>query len=79
MPEERLGNLSKGSAGVKNHAYFDDVNWAALARKEVVPEFVPKIDDAFDSGNFKNRGADFEKKIEADKPGARHESWAEEF
>jgi CRP-like cAMP-binding protein/tRNA A-37 threonylcarbamoyl transferase component Bud32 len=79
LPEQRLGNLSQGSAGIKNHAYFEDINWAALARKEVTPEFLPKIDDAFDSGNFKNRSADFEKKIEADKPGANHEPWAEEF
>ena len=68
-----------GSDEIKNHPYFGDINWAALARKEIKPEFLPRINDAYDSGNFKNRGADFEIKIEADKPGTEHEHWAQEF
>ena len=79
LPEERLGNLKGRAQEVKNHPYFSDIDWGALARKEVKPDFIPRIDDAFDSANFKERNANFEKEIESDIQGTEHEEWASRF
>jgi len=69
----------QGSSDVKNHKYFADIDWVKLQQKAIKPEFIPAITDAYDSTNFKDRKDQFEKQIEADKPGAKHESWAMKF
>ena len=79
VPDERLGNLNGGSSDVKNHPYFENVDWIKLQQKAVKPDFVPAISDSYDSGNFKERNDDFERTIESDLPNAKHESWAQKF
>ncbi|KAL4129245.1 hypothetical protein PRIC2_005255 [Phytophthora ramorum] len=38
-PAERLG--SKGAHQVKNHLFFESINWAKLAKKQIAPPFRP--------------------------------------
>ena len=64
---------------MRNHPYFASIDWARLAAKAVTPDFKPTIDDAFDSGNFKQRGDYFEKTIEPDNASINHEPWAQDF
>ncbi|KAJ2717338.1 rim15, signal transduction response regulator [Coemansia spiralis] len=52
-PKRRLG--SGGAAEVKAHPFFDGVAWDALL--DMQPEFVPRVDDAEDTGYFDPRGA----------------------
>jgi X-X-X-Leu-X-X-Gly heptad repeat protein len=50
-PKHRLG--SQGDAEeLKNHPFFADVDWEALAKKNVVPPFKPKLKSELDVSNF---------------------------
>jgi serine/threonine protein kinase len=42
-PQLRLGSGPFGSDNIKRHPWFQEVDWAALLRKEVRPPFVPVI------------------------------------
>lgn len=47
-PKERLGHLN-GIIDIKEHAWFSDINWMELYRKELKAPFIPKNGDNFDS------------------------------
>ncbi|KAI9749091.1 MAG: hypothetical protein M4579_007007 [Chaenotheca gracillima] len=50
-PKHRLGaNLD--AEELKTHPFFDDVDWEALAKKNVVPPFKPKLKSVLDTSNF---------------------------
>jgi serum/glucocorticoid-regulated kinase 2 len=49
-PEKRLG--SDPNNPVRNHPWFEDVNWQALLEKKYDAPFVPKINDENDLQNF---------------------------
>ncbi|TKX20944.1 serine/threonine-protein kinase-19 [Elsinoe australis] len=50
-PNHRLG--AKGDADeLMAHAFFADVDWAALGRKALVPPFKPKLKGELDTSNF---------------------------
>ncbi|EAW08094.1 serine/threonine protein kinase SCH9 [Aspergillus clavatus NRRL 1] len=50
-PSHRLG--AKGDAKeLMAHPFFNDVDWQALARKEVIPPFKPKLKSDTDTSNF---------------------------
>jgi hypothetical protein len=38
---ERLGCGAQGNLEIRGHAWFDSIDWHALLRKQVVPDFVP--------------------------------------
>eukprot|EP01063_Lacrimia_lanifica_P033664 TRINITY_DN6052_c0_g1_i1.p1 TRINITY_DN6052_c0_g1~~TRINITY_DN6052_c0_g1_i1.p1 ORF type:complete len:408 (+),score=114.31 TRINITY_DN6052_c0_g1_i1:39-1262(+) len=42
-PRQRLGTGPGGPRDVLNHPFFASVDWAAMARREVVPPFVPAV------------------------------------
>ena len=42
-PELRLGSGNSGSQDIKNHAWFAEINWESLLRKEIQPPFVPNL------------------------------------
>jgi len=50
-PKHRLG--ANGDAEeLKSHAFFADVDWVALAKKNLVPPFKPKLKSELDVSNF---------------------------
>ena len=51
-PSKRLGYGSNGTETIKKHPFFKDINWEELYNKKVEPEFVPKIFNELDLGNF---------------------------
>ena len=40
-PSKRLGCGNKGAEAIKAHPFFEGVNWEAVYRKMVKPDFVP--------------------------------------
>ena len=40
---KRLGNLYDGAQGVKNHAWFAEVTWDRLARKDIDAPYTPPV------------------------------------
>ena len=40
---KRLGNLHGGSKDVMNHAWFAEVTWERLARKDIDAPYVPPV------------------------------------
>jgi serum/glucocorticoid-regulated kinase 2 len=44
-PEERLGSGPTGVNAIKEHPFFADVDWDAVANRRVVPPFKPPIQD----------------------------------
>lgn len=40
---KRLGNLLRGSEDIKCHAWFAEVNWDRLARKDIEAPYVPPV------------------------------------
>lgn len=41
---KRYGNLKNGVADIKNHRFFDKLNWQALLTKKLDVPYVPKIE-----------------------------------
>lgn len=48
----RLGNLSRGHRDVKDHPWFNEMDFKKLLRKEVDGPWIPEINDPFDASNF---------------------------
>ena len=40
---KRLGNLLHGSDDIKNHAWFAEVNWERLAKRDIEAPYVPPV------------------------------------
>lgn len=53
-PRGRLGSFAAGDNDIRNHPFFDEIDWAKLAKKEVTVPMVPKITDPLDATNFRN-------------------------
>ena len=49
---KRLGNLRNGALDVKNHKWFEGVDWASVERKGIPAPIVPRIKSTGDSQNF---------------------------
>ncbi|XP_065908998.1 cAMP-dependent protein kinase catalytic subunit beta-like [Dysidea avara] len=49
---KRIGNLKNGVTDIKDHVWFDKINWVALANKEVKAPYIPYCGNAGDSTNF---------------------------
>ncbi|KAJ5973806.1 hypothetical protein N7481_011016 [Penicillium waksmanii] len=50
-PKHRLG--AEGDAKqLMEHPFFDDIDWDALCRKQVIPPFKPKLQSDTDTSNF---------------------------
>lgn len=50
-PKHRLG--AKGDAEeLKNHAFFADIDWVALGKKNIAPPFKPRLQSETDVSNF---------------------------
>ncbi|KAH8384250.1 hypothetical protein KR200_009497 [Drosophila serrata] len=51
---KRLGNSNEGSSDVKNHAWFQSVEWYAILNQEVPAPFVPSVTGDEDLSNFES-------------------------
>lgn len=49
---KRLGNLRGGAADVKNHQWFEGVDWTAVERRSIPAPIIPRIKSTSDSQNF---------------------------
>ncbi|GAA6030574.1 hypothetical protein JCM8097_006215 [Rhodosporidiobolus ruineniae] len=49
---KRLGNLKGGAQDVKNHPWFEGVDWAAVERKEIRAPIIPHTSIPGDCSNF---------------------------
>ncbi|PGH12314.1 AGC/PKA protein kinase [Helicocarpus griseus UAMH5409] len=51
-PSERLGYIKGGSARVKEHPFFEGINWDDVYHRRMRGPIVPRVDNPADSGNF---------------------------
>jgi serine/threonine protein kinase len=49
---KRYGNLKDGVNDIKNHSWFEGVNWAALGKLEFKPYHIPIVANDADTSNF---------------------------
>ncbi|RFU72955.1 hypothetical protein TARUN_9301, partial [Trichoderma arundinaceum] len=49
-PKKRLG--ANGSAEIKAHPFFHDIDWRKLLQRKYEPTFKPSVADAMDTANF---------------------------
>eukprot|EP00949_MAST-11_sp_MAST-11-sp1_P002684 g2684.t1 len=45
---------------IQKHKYFAGVDWVSVFRRETVPEFVPQVNDAWDTSLFDDYGSEIE-------------------
>ncbi|KAL8825093.1 MAG: hypothetical protein Q9191_004619 [Dirinaria sp. TL-2023a] len=51
-PGQRLGNLTNGTADVKNHPYFKSIDWHAVYQRKTKGPIIPEIKSATDTSCF---------------------------
>jgi len=51
-PTERLGYISGGVNRIKEHPFFDGINWDDLYNRRMKGPILPRIDHPADAGNF---------------------------
>jgi protein kinase A len=54
-PHRRLGSLAGGEKDIFRAAWFEEINFDKLKRKELKAPWVPKIKDPLDTSNFRIR------------------------
>ena len=57
-PKKRLGYGEADAKKIKEHPYFNDVDWKKYFNKEIEPPFVPKLNGDFDLRYFDNQFTD---------------------
>ncbi|KAG9397177.1 Protein kinase domain [Carpediemonas membranifera] len=55
---QRLGNLHGGAQDVKQHRFFDGVNWDAIFQRRTDGPIIPKVKGADDTSNFEDYSED---------------------
>ncbi|KAJ3345143.1 camp-dependent protein kinase catalytic subunit [Entophlyctis luteolus] len=56
---KRYGNLRRGAADVKDHAWFEPIDWDKLVRYDVKAPYIPAISGASDTSNFESYDEDY--------------------
>lgn len=49
---KRYGNLKNGVADIKNHRFFNNLNWSKLLNKEIRAPYIPETKGAGDTSCF---------------------------
>lgn len=49
---DRLGSFAGAEMDIKNHPFFEEIDWAKLVNKDLKVPFTPKIKDPLDGSNF---------------------------
>ena len=55
-PEDRLGSFAAGEKDIKEHPFFNDINWEEIQNMEAKVPFQPKVKDYLDGSNFDDYG-----------------------
>jgi len=50
--DDRLGNSDTDAAEIKNHKFFEKVDWEKLEKKEITPPYKPCLDNSTDLRNI---------------------------
>ncbi|XP_017856323.1 PREDICTED: protein kinase DC1 isoform X1 [Drosophila arizonae] len=53
-PSKRLGNSTEGSTDIKNHPWFQGVDWYAILNQDISPPYLPTVTSIEDLSNFEN-------------------------
>ncbi|KAL9048069.1 MAG: hypothetical protein Q9162_007869 [Coniocarpon cinnabarinum] len=59
---QRLGNLAGQSQDVKNHPWFQDINWQSMYKREMKGPIIPELRSKDDTRNFENYDAEPERR-----------------
>ena len=49
---KRYGNLKNRAQDIKNHRFFDNINWKLMFEKKISPPYKPVIKGANDTTHF---------------------------
>jgi len=53
---KRYGNLKRAAQDIKNHRFFDIINWKLMLQKKIVAPYIPKVKSMNDTSNFRTLG-----------------------
>lgn len=56
LPAGRLGMGKSGARDIKQHPWFADVNWSAMAQQRARAPYIPRVDDISDLRHFVDTG-----------------------
>jgi len=74
-PHERLGMLKNGATDIKCHAWFKELKWDKLFKKELKAPWIPTVKDPLDTSNFEPYDEE-EEILEYDDDGS---NWEQKF
>jgi len=53
-PEKRLGAGERGSIDIREHPWFECINWDAILEKKVPPPYKPQLESIDDTKHFQS-------------------------
>lgn len=56
--QTRLGNLKGGAEDIKQHKWFQDIDFDALMKRQLKAPWVPKVSGIADTSNFDPYGVE---------------------
>jgi len=51
-PNQRLGSGETDAEEIKNHPWFDQIDWTRIEEKTMTPPYLPQLDQADDTKHF---------------------------